>query len=222
MQRIANIQKALLPCPMPEIPGLSAAASYSVFDQAGGDLYEIDRSNGDQTLLFEGPFTNNSGLAYDPGRNVLWDIDWSGNLIFFDIDNGYERNDVLSGLGAHDGLAFAGAPCLSLDVSQLIGGRSATWDVSGAQPGSEVAVVFGFQPGETMVSGTFGYCATFGIDGVSPNRVICRQVADGSGNISCQRNIPQAAVGRRVLSQAAERGTCPEECTSGLNDQTVR
>ena len=75
-----------------------------------GDLYSIDRSNGAQTLLLDGPFTNNSGLAYDPERHVLWDIDWSGNLIFFDIDNGYARNDVLSDLGAHDGMAFVPEP----------------------------------------------------------------------------------------------------------------
>ena len=75
-----------------------------------GDLYSIDRSNGAQTLLFEGPFTNDSGLAYDSERHILWDIDWSGNLIFFDIANGYARTDVLSGLGPHDGLAFVPEP----------------------------------------------------------------------------------------------------------------
>jgi len=118
--------------------------------------------------------------------------------------------------------AGAGAPCLGLDVTQLIGGRNSTWDVSGAQPGTEVAVVFGFQRGETMVSGTFGYCATFGIDGVNPNRVICRTTADGNGEASCNRLIPNAAIGRRVLSQAAQRGSCPEECISRINDQVVR
>jgi phosphoserine phosphatase RsbU/P len=37
--RIANIQQALLPEKLPEIPGLSIAAKYQTYDEAGGDLY---------------------------------------------------------------------------------------------------------------------------------------------------------------------------------------
>jgi len=38
---IAAIQRSLLPRPIPEIPGLSIAASYRTFDQAGGDYYDF-------------------------------------------------------------------------------------------------------------------------------------------------------------------------------------
>jgi phosphoserine phosphatase RsbU/P len=43
MERIATIQKALLPDKMPQIPGARVAASYATFDQAGGDMYLFRR-----------------------------------------------------------------------------------------------------------------------------------------------------------------------------------
>ncbi len=41
VEHIAAIQRALLPQPIPDIPGLSIAASYQTFDQAGGDHYDF-------------------------------------------------------------------------------------------------------------------------------------------------------------------------------------
>lgn len=41
VEHIAAIQRALLPQPIPDIPGLSIAASYQTFDQAGGDYYDF-------------------------------------------------------------------------------------------------------------------------------------------------------------------------------------
>mgnify|MGYP000362654371 CR=1 FL=1 len=41
IENIAAIQRALLPERLPDVPGLRIAASYQVFDQAGGDLYDI-------------------------------------------------------------------------------------------------------------------------------------------------------------------------------------
>ncbi|MHC4415177.1 MAG: PP2C family protein-serine/threonine phosphatase [Planctomycetota bacterium] len=41
VEHIAAIQRALLPQPIPEIPGLTIAASYETFDQAGGDYYDF-------------------------------------------------------------------------------------------------------------------------------------------------------------------------------------
>jgi len=34
--------------------------------------------------------------------------------------------------------------------------------------------------------------------------------------------IPQGATGRRVLTQAALRNTCPDECLSDIDDQIVQ
>ncbi|GAB4192173.1 MAG: hypothetical protein Kow00105_06220 [Phycisphaeraceae bacterium] len=39
VEKIADIQRALLPESLPKIPGLSVAAQYHTFDQAGGDFY---------------------------------------------------------------------------------------------------------------------------------------------------------------------------------------
>lgn len=41
MQRIAAIQRRLLPQPLPEIPGAGLGAAFGTFDTAGGDLYAV-------------------------------------------------------------------------------------------------------------------------------------------------------------------------------------
>lgn len=41
MDRIASIQRALLPSATPKVPGLDVAASWQTFDRAGGDLYDF-------------------------------------------------------------------------------------------------------------------------------------------------------------------------------------
>jgi len=78
-------------------------------EDGAGDLFEIDRGTGAQTLLFDGAFVNDSGLAYDPSRDFFWDIDWNGNLYSYDQGAGFARTTQLTGLGAHDGLAYVGA-----------------------------------------------------------------------------------------------------------------
>ncbi|MDB5358397.1 MAG: rsbU 2 [Phycisphaerales bacterium] len=41
VQRVGQIQRELLPDPLPQIPGLQIAASYETFGEAGGDLYDF-------------------------------------------------------------------------------------------------------------------------------------------------------------------------------------
>jgi len=41
VDRIANIQQALLPGKLPDIPGVTIAAKYQTYDEAGGDLYSF-------------------------------------------------------------------------------------------------------------------------------------------------------------------------------------
>jgi len=115
----------------------------------------------------------------------------------------------------------SGGDCLTLGVDPLIAGSVADWAVNGATPGERVAIVYGFSPGSTVVNGLAGYCATFGIQGVNQNRVLCVKVASGAGIITCSKRIPGSVQGRRVLSQAAQRNTCPDECVSNLDDQVV-
>ncbi|TRY31378.1 PEP-CTERM sorting domain-containing protein [Aliiglaciecola sp. M165] len=75
-------------------------------NDGAGDLYNVNRANGDLTLLFDGPFVNNSGLAFDDEKDVYWSIDYSGNLFSYDNGNGFARTTELSGLGNFDGLAY--------------------------------------------------------------------------------------------------------------------
>jgi len=47
LHRMARIQRALLPKPIPDIPGICLAASYATFGQVGGDLYDFIPVNDD-------------------------------------------------------------------------------------------------------------------------------------------------------------------------------
>ncbi len=73
-----------------ELLGTSAGA---------GDLFRIDRATGDTTLLNDGGFFDNGGLAYDAMNDLLWNLDFGGNLISFDPTQGYARTQEASGLG---------------------------------------------------------------------------------------------------------------------------
>ncbi len=123
-----------------------------------------------------------------------------------------------------DDLEYLAGPtdCLTMTVSPLIAGGGATWDISGASPNSNGAVVYGFNPGSTVVNGQLGFCATFGIQGVTLNTVVGTWTADGAGNAQVQRKIPSQAQGLTILTQAAEKGTCPNECVSGVDTQVVQ
>ncbi len=187
-----------------------------------GGLIVIDKSNGVSSTV-GGP-TNGEiqTIAFDADgtlwgcRNDLYSISLaSGNYTLEHLGNG-RYSDVR-------GMSFIGgaSDCLTLDVTALNAGSVATWSVSGATPNAEVAVVYGHDPGDTVINGYAGYCADFGIRGVNQNRVICRKRADGGGELTCRVNIPDNASGVRVLSQAAERDTCPDTCMSNLDDQVV-
>ncbi len=162
-------------------------------------------------------------ISFD-SSGTLWGC--RDNLYTIDTSTGAETLSSF-GNGRYDdvrGMEFVGdgpSDCLTMTVDILVAGGNATWDVSGATPGEQVAVVYGHQDGSTVVNGFANYCATFAIKGVSASRLICKKNADGGGNVSCSKPIPGSAVGVRVLSQAAERGTCPEECMSNLDDQVV-
>jgi len=112
--------------------------------------------------------------------------------------------------------------CLTMDVSTLVSGQNATWGISGATPGARVAVIYGFAAGNTVVNGQFGYCATFGIKGVNSSKVVGSKLADGSGNASIIKKIPGGTSGVKVLTQAAQQGTCPNECLSDVDTQAIQ
>ncbi len=69
MDRIARIQRALLPDSLPTVPGLLMASSYQTYDRAGGDMYDI------APLVHE-----QSSGSFDPnGRWALLIADVSGH-----------------------------------------------------------------------------------------------------------------------------------------------
>ncbi len=112
--------------------------------------------------------------------------------------------------------------CLSLDVDNLVAGQVATWTISGAFPGEQVVVVYGFDAGSSIFSGLRGYCASFGIAGINrPARVVGVALADGGGVAAITREVPGNAGGVALKFQAAMRGTCPEECLSDILDAVV-
>jgi len=166
------------------------------------------------------------GLRFGPNGN-LWASDIVTNLI---MEYDPVTDELL--LSNDDGLLFprgitfkpVSGPqdCLTMTVSALAGGQKATWDVSGATAGSKVAVVYGFKAGSTVVSGQLGFCATFGIKGVNQSKLVGSNVADQSGNASIVKKIPGNASGLTVLTQAAQQGTCPDECVSNLDTQVVQ
>jgi len=174
------------------------------------------------------PVVLEAGVTYFFGTDSGTNNDhWSA--IFRDASlNGQNSFSIRNGTDRFDSVPIAlrirgsSASCLDMTVSDLIGGRQATWTISGATPNSSGAVVFGFEAGETVVDDQLDFCATFGIDGVNQNRLVGLWNADGNGEAEVRRNIPNAAVGRTVFTQAAERGTCPDECTSGVDEQVVR
>ncbi len=199
-----------------------------------GNLYVV---NGSENLVMEfdeltGELVGNfitTDLDYPLGIDFGPDGDaWVANYNGGEVD----RFDGTTGEWVQSVVGFAAAisvtvkpdpagDCLQMVVDPLLAGQSATWEVSGATSGEQVTIVWGLIKGLTILGGYADYCATFGIKGVNQNRLVCSKTADGSGGLSCTRKVPSGARRLRILSQAAERGTCPDECVSNLDDQVV-
>lgn len=191
------------------------------------------------TMLAEGSEQGTAGQWVDVfwspvniSANTTYYLVFDGNMtlgIAGDTSNPYPHGQVYANPGYNPFPTFdytfrtysETGDCLSMTVSALAGGQQGTWDISDATPGATGVVVYGFAPGQTTVNGTAGYCATFGIQGVNQNKVVGFWRADGNGDAQVKKMIPRAATGRRVLTQAAEKGTCPDECVSNVDTQTV-
>ena len=94
-----------------------------------GDLYEIDRTTGVQTLLGNGGFVNNAGLDVDDASGIVFAADFNGNLFSYDPNNAFARTTLLTGLGPLSGLTvLADAPSpvpLPAGLPLLLGGVAA-------------------------------------------------------------------------------------------------
>src|SRR5690606_44058 len=102
-------------------------------------------------------------------------------------------------------------------LSGLIVGWPGDYYVSRGEPGQQVAIFYALRPGTRRLRAQ-GWCLDFDIAvPQDPRRaLVCNGTFNGSGNFSCVRPIPGAASGRRVLLQAAQRGTCPQACMSNV------
>ncbi|MCC6908743.1 MAG: hypothetical protein IT430_12435 [Phycisphaerales bacterium] len=169
-----------------------------------GDLYSVNPSNASTTLLHDGAFFNNCGMAYDDDTGLYWLIDWSGNLYSIDPNNGYARTLRLSGLGAHDGLAAVtgGAGRYTLRISGACPG-TLTLSWNNATPSVQQGIVFGQNQGSTIIPG--GPCAGTML-GVQGSVQLVNTVGTGSGSGSVNGRAGTAACGHYL--QLVEAGSC--------------
>jgi len=86
-------------------------------------------------------------------------------------------------------------------------------------------VLFGLGGDPTVFEDERGWCATFGFDigrrGQSP-QVVVTGVFNANGVLEREKFVRDRVQGRRVFFQAAERGTCPDECMSNIIERVVQ
>lgn len=170
--------------------------------------------------------------AFDAGGNLLGSdsVSWPETkfppfaLLQINVSNiasiHYSSGGSFANSTFIDNLRFKTGPpdCLTLDVQNLIAGQMASFTITGGTTGVRAVTVYGLQPGTTNVNNISGYCATFGIKGVTQSKVVggLNRTFDAGGNISFRSRIPGNTRGVSVLFQSAMQGTCPDECISNL------
>ena len=74
------------------------------YEGLSGKLYSISLGTGDTTLIANLTFINNGGIEVDPLTGDYYIIDLSGKFYRVQPDADYTRTEIMSGIGAHDGL----------------------------------------------------------------------------------------------------------------------
>lgn len=171
-----------------------------------GSLHDVDRATGAApTLSSGGGFVNNCGMAYVPSDDLLYVIDWSGILYQFDPQASYARTTLLTGLGAHDGLALVSDPGLTLTISNSCPGSGpATLTATGGSGGTIGFVYTLNGAGSYTIPGGFT-CAGTQL-GLNPP-VMLGGSATGDPAVLNVNNVPGAACGN-VTVQAIDAATC--------------
>lgn len=153
-------------------------------------------------------------------------FDYQGDLRLVDDpgmkDTGNGTSPIVD-MGAYE---FQGvSPCLSLGVVDLVSGGTATFTVERGIPGLGVVIAYGFGGGPSVFVDVNGYCATFGFDvprgSKALKRVIATGVFDANGLFIAGKRVPKGLSGTAIRMQAAERGTCPDECMSEVVDGVI-
>ncbi len=195
-----------------------------------GARFDDDRGdNSGSAYLFEkvddgweqaGKMRASDGAATDSfGFAVALSGDTALVGAFADDDRGSDSGSVY----AFD-LGCPPADCLDLQIDNLIAGETATFIVTHGTPGAKSATVYGTKAGRVSVDNYAGYCATFGIAGVTQDKVIggLKRRFDTNGESIFRLSIPGNLAGRRLFFQSAEHGTCPDECMSNVVEIVVQ
>lgn len=162
---------------------------------------------------------NACGIGNPPPLTEFWIGAANGNLFCDAIAAGS------TGCEFNPKLTFEGhvlSDCLDLSVDQLVAGSTSIWTIANASEGLNVALVYGFEGGHSVVNGTNDYCATFEIAGVNASKLIGQSIADANGIATVSRFIPGNAQGLQLLMQAAQQDQCPDRCMSNLLDMIVQ
>ncbi len=72
-----------------------------------GDVWKIDRDTAAATLLFDGPWVNNAGFAFDPVTHGYWAVDLTGSLYQYDLDP-WNQSVAWYFPQSYDGLVYVG------------------------------------------------------------------------------------------------------------------
>ena len=142
-------------------------------------------------------------------------------------DLGAPGFDDIFGWGRIDAaatLAAVGGPtdCLTVTLDQLVAGQMSTWTVTGGVEGENIALVYGFNNTPQTVNNQFGFCATFGFSGVTPNRLVAPMAPTSGGQAVFTKLVDGGLSGTAVRFQAAQQNTCPAECVSNIIDAVVQ
>lgn len=169
-----------------------------------GDLHSIDPIDGTTERIYNGGYFDNCGLAFDPDTGLYWLIDWGGNVMTYDPNNGYQQSLVLSGVGPHDG--FVAAPRDPVLYSLRLLGTcpgpiTLSWEH--ATPNRQQGVVFGRDYGQTTIPPGPCQGTTLGLSG-SVRLVMTIGTAGGSGSLNGQSGRPVCG----GLLQLVESSSC--------------
>ncbi len=115
--------------------------------------------------------------------------------------------------------------CLTLAVDNLVADETAIITVENGTPGERTVVLAGFGGEPTTFFDAKGWCATFGFDArlkKSKVKISGTGIFDGDGRYSRKIAVRSQFQGREVIFQAAEHGTCPDECMSNIVEEVVQ
>lgn len=218
-------------------PLLGAFSRVNISRADGGvfDRLEMLTSTGfigDIVYLWITPYQNGSALDHltvdvPCGTYIGLEGDFDSIRIgsYFNESLRDEMNENTQNAIVLDNVLFEGSDstdCLEMQVTPMIAGEITHWNISSANANAPGVVVWGTESGRTTITDYFGYCAAFDIADVERSNVVGLWHADESGNATVSRRVRGRLIGTEVFTQAAQGGTCPLRCASGVKAQIIQ